>query len=105
MVSSPISDAFFTPFGEYIIAIIRGIDPGILLFGVKDNRWCFIGELESMRHQSLINFRLRHAFLTRQSIIFVYNNRVRIYDLQDGSLTSNRSVQGASKRGVINNGK
>jgi hypothetical protein len=95
MFSSSISDAFFAPSGEYIFVIIRGVDSGILLFRFKDNQWCFVNELESMQHQSLINSRLCHVFLTSQTIIFVYNNRVRIYDLKDGKLNSNRRIQGA----------
>ena len=95
MTSSSISDAFFTPSGEYLFVIIRGVDSGILLFHFKDNQWCFVDELESMQHQSLINPRLCHVFLTSQTIIFVYNNRVRIYDLKDGKLNFNKGIQGA----------
>ncbi len=93
LVSSLISDAFFTPSGEYLFVIIRGSYSGILLFRLKDKQWCFIDEL--MQHQNLINPRLCHVFLTSQTITFVYNNRVRIYNLKDGKLTSNRGVQGA----------
>lgn len=95
MVSSSISDAFFTPSGQYLFVIIRGVYSGILLFCFKDNQWCFVDELESIQHQSLINPRLCHVFLTSQTITFVYNNRVRIYDLRDGKLTTNRGVKGA----------
>lgn len=95
MLSSSISDAFFTPSGEYLFVIIRGVDSGILLFRFKDNHWYFVDELQSMKHQSLINPRLCHVFLTSQKIIFVYNNRVRTYDLKDGKLNSNRGIQGA----------
>ena len=94
-VSSMISDAFITPGGECVFVVIRGSDPGILLFGFEDNRWRFVGELERIQHQNLINPRLSRVFLTQENVTFVYNNRVRKYDLRNGRLISNRGVRGA----------
>ena len=94
-VSSIISDVFITPGSECVFAVIRGMDPGILLFGFENNRWRFVGELERIQHQNLINPRLNHVFLTQETVTFVYNNRIRIYDLRSGRLISNRGMRGA----------
>ena len=94
-VSSIISDVFITPGSECVFAVIRGMDPGILLFGFENNRWRFVGELERIQHQNLINPRLNRVFLTHETVTFVYNNRIRIYDLRSGRLISNRGMRGA----------
>lgn len=93
--SSYIANAFFTPFGEYLFVVMRGADPGLLLFGITDGQWNFIGELENIPNQSLINPRLRHVFLTNQEITFVYNNHLRTYALADGMLMSNKALRNA----------
>ena len=95
MFSSCVGDAFFVPSGEYLFAVIRGVDPGIFLFSITDDHWRFVNELESIRNQSLINPRLHHVFLTGREITFVYNNRVRKYSLSDGTLVSNRALHHA----------
>lgn len=95
MFSTPVSGAFFTPSGECLFGILRGVDSGIFLFRIVEGHWVFIDELESFQNQSLINPRLNHIFLTSQEIMFVYNNRVRKYTLADGRLVSNQSLRSA----------
>lgn len=95
MFSGYVSDAFFVPSGEYLFAVIRGVDPGVFLFRIANGHWSFVHELESIRNQSVMNPRLRHVFLTAREIIFVYNNRVRSYSLTDGMLVSNRGLRNA----------
>lgn len=96
--STPISNAFFDVSEKHLFMIIRGVDPGILLFNIEDDQWKFVAELESMAHQSLINPRLNHVFLAEQDITFVYNNRVRRYSLMDGELIYNEDIRGARNR-------
>lgn len=48
--------------------------------------------------QSLINRRLRHIFLNEDDIIFVYNNRVRKYDLNTGKLIANQQMRDARSK-------
>jgi hypothetical protein len=95
LFSTPVNGAFFDGSGNYLFLIIRGADPGILLFSAANVHWELVGELESMTHQSLINVRLKHVFLTAQEITFVYNNRVRQYSLADGELIYNRAIRNA----------
>jgi hypothetical protein len=95
MFSGYVSDAFFVPSGEYLFAVIRGVDPGVFLFRITDGHWSFVNELESIRNQSMMNPRLRHVFLTAREITSVYNSRVRSYSLTDGMLISNRGLLNA----------
>ena len=53
--SSYINKAFFTGDSKYIIAFFRGVCPGICIFKLVAENWEFVGELESIRNQSLIN--------------------------------------------------
>ncbi len=93
--SAGISRAFFFHSGDYLSIIIRGADPGVFLFHLKDGHWGFVNELVSIQNQSLLNSRLRHVFLTDRDISFVYNNRVRKYSLLDGALIANQARRNA----------
>lgn len=95
MFSGYVSDAFFVPSGEYLFAVICGVDPTAFLFHIMDGHWSFVNELESIRNQSVMNLRLRHVFRTAREITFVYNSRVRSYSLTDGMLVSNRGLRNA----------
>lgn len=87
--SQPISKAVFSYDEKYMFIIIRGVHSGIFLFAYQEKVWHFINELESIPHQSLLNRRLRHIYLTESNITFVYNNRIRKYSLADGVLVEN----------------
>ena len=93
--SASISRAFFFHAGDYLAVIIRGADPGVFLFCLKNGHWRFANELESSPNQSLLNSRLRHVFLTDQDLGFVYNNRIRKYSLSDGALINNQALRNA----------
>lgn len=95
---SKINDVFFSYSGDYLFVIIRGAVSSILYFHLKDNHWSFISELSSNHQSNLINARLKHVFLTNLTITFVYNNRVKKYDLKEGILISNLSRKGASSK-------
>lgn len=88
--SSYINKAFFTEDSKYLFVFFRGIWSGICILKLVANNWEFVGELESIRNQSLINPRLRHVFLYGAKITFIYNNRVREYSLENGQLLCNR---------------
>lgn len=88
--SSYINGAFFTGDSKYLIAFFRGVWSGICIFRLTAGNWEFVGELESIRNQSLINPRLRHVFLNGTKITFIYNNRVRKYSLENGQLLCNQ---------------
>lgn len=89
--SQPIHHVVFSADETYMFVVIRGLESGIFLFAYEDSTWHFINELESISHQSLLNPRLRHVYLTESTITFVYNNRMRKYSLSDGTLTDNRA--------------
>lgn len=95
MLSSPVNDVFFAPSEEILFLVIRGIDAGVLFFRCQNNHWGFVNELESIQNQNLVNPRLKQVFLTAAEIVFVYNNRVRKYSLEDGRLVSNLAKKGA----------
>lgn len=91
-------NAFFTPSGEYLFVIIRGLGSGVVLFRYTSGDWRFVDELEEIPNQGIINRRLNRAFLNGHEITFVYNSRIRVYDLRDGRLIKNRAMQHANDR-------
>ena len=100
--SQSISKVVFSNNENYMFIIIRGVYSGIFLFAYQENEWHFVNELESIPHQSLLNRRLRHVYLTESNITFVYNNRMRKYSLADGGLVENiarRYANGCSYEG------
>ena len=95
MFSACVSNAFFVLSGEYLFAVIRGVDPGVLLFRITDSHWSFVNELEGIPNQGVVNPRLRRVFLSVREIVFVYHSRVRSYSLTNGTLVSNRGLRNA----------
>lgn len=74
---------------------LSGFDRSVLLFNKRDDRWSFTAQLKSVKGQRLVNPRLRHVYLSGERITFVYNNRVRAFDLETGCLLDNRTIRGA----------
>lgn len=91
-------NAFFTLSGEYLIVISQGLGSGILLFCQTSGTWQFVNELEAIQNQGIINPRLNRVLLNGYEITFVYNSRIRAYDLRDGSLIRNQAMQRAKDR-------
>lgn len=83
---------------DYIFVFLNDIEANVLLLNKQNEKWRFTACLESIEHQSIVNRRLRHVFFMEESITFVYNNRVKVYDLQSGSLISNRQIQDAKSK-------
>ena len=82
-------------FSGYILVILDDLIGNMCLFKRQEKDWLFVAVLESFPHQSLINRRLNHVYLERDNIAFVYNNRVREYDLGTGKMIVNQQVRNA----------
>ena len=78
--------------------VLDDLDRDILLFRKTDQNWSFIDQLRAFEHQSLINRRLKHVYITESEITFVYNNRIRTYFLENGELIKNKQVQKAKDK-------
>ena len=85
----------FTPSGTHLLAVVRGYPFGVLLFASEGGHWRFVDELCGIPNQGLLNRRLHRVLWTEDTITFVYNSRVRVYALRDGSLLQNRQVRNA----------
>ena len=85
----------FTPSGEHLLVIVHGYESGVLLFGCEADHWRFVDELKGIPNQGIINRRLNRVVLKDYEITFVYNSRVRVYDLRDGSLIKNQTIRNA----------
>lgn len=80
---------------NHIFIVLNDLEKNILLFNKQDDKWTFVTRLEKPENQSIINRRLNHVFLTDSDITFVYNNRVRKYDLITGEMNFNHQVRDA----------
>lgn len=89
------SGAVFNKTGTVLLLVARGIDAGVFLLKLVDNTWQYVGELESIPHQNLINKRLHKILLDGANVSFIYNNRIRKYAISDGSLVYNKSTRHA----------
>ena len=85
-------------FENNIFVILDDLIGNMLLFKRQEKDWIFVAVLESFLHQSLINRRLNHVFLEEDKATFVYNNRVRKYDLNTGKMIVNRQVRDAGSK-------
>ena len=84
--------------GDYILITIDDLDGSILLFKRQEKSWTFVDRLESFEHQSLINRRLNHVYYEGNAITFVFNNRVRKYDLNSGKMIVNQQLRDAKSK-------
>ena len=82
----------------YILITIDDLDGSILLFKRQEKRWAFVDRLESFEHQSLINRRLNHVYYEGNAITFVFNNRVRKYNLDSGKMFVNQQLRDAKSK-------
>ena len=82
-------------FGEHVLVLLGDWEQSLLLFGRHDGIWGLSGLLTPVKNQSLINARLRHIYVTNDAITFVYNNRVRVYDLSSAKVIKNKQVRDA----------
>jgi hypothetical protein len=81
--------------GDYILMTINDPEGSMLLFRKQEKDWAFVNRLESFEHQSLINRRLNHIYYEGTVLTFVFNNRVRKYDLNTGEMVVNQQLRDA----------
>lgn len=85
-------------FGPHLILKLNDIYENILLFSKNGEGWNFTARLKPTQNQGLINRRLQHIYVTNEEITFVYNNRVRAFDLRTGVVSWTKRMQGAKDR-------
>ena len=85
-------------FEDYVFSLLDDLVGNIFLFKRQARNWTFVAVLESFPHQGLINRILKHIFLDEDDITFVYNNRVRKYDLNTGKMIANQPVRDARSK-------
>lgn len=98
IMASYVNESFFDQSGKYLVAIIRGLNEGVILFTRKGGTWTMVNELAGIPNQGILNRRLKNVFLNDNRITFVYNSRVRRYSLADGQLVDNNAVRNAALR-------
>lgn len=81
--------------------VMRGAYKGIFLLRLVDGKWTYMGELEEILHQGVINKRLHKILMDQDKITFVYHSRVRMYDLTDGALIASKAVRDAEKQQYV----
>ena len=60
-----------------------------------EGEWKYLGELEGIPNQGVITKRLDRILIDEDRVLFIYQNRVRIYNLSDGTLMINKAVRQA----------
>lgn len=93
--SVDISGCVFDSSSMCLFLVARGLYEGIFLLRFEDNEWRYIHELEGIPNQGVITKRLRRIVLNDGQITFIYNSRVRKYDVTDGKLVYNKPAQRA----------
>ncbi len=96
ILPAEVSQAVF--FGPHLIVKLNDIYKNILLFSQNSEGWTFIARLKPTQNQDLINRRLQHIYMTNDEIVFVYNNRVRAFDLRTGVVSWTKPMQRAKDR-------
>ena len=83
---------------NYILVTIDDLNGSVLLFKQQEQNWEFVNRLENFEHQSLINRRLNHVYYDGNAITFVFNNRIRKYDLNSGKMVINKQLRNAKSK-------
>ena len=85
------SYAFFDESGQYLIVVLKSQLSGIYIYQIHEGSFHLIDELTSTGHP-IISRRFRKVLQDHQHLVFVYNNRVMIYDLLTGELIQNENI-------------
>ena len=93
--SAYMSGAVFDCSGMVLLLVARGLGAGVFLFRFANGEWQYRGELEPIPHQGVITKRLQKILLRDNRLIFVYNSRIRKYDVETGKLVYNKAVRHA----------
>lgn len=88
--STHMSGAVFDKNGRVLLLVARGLYAGVFLFRLMDDTWRYICELEGIPNQGVITKRLRKIMLKEDQIVFIYNSRIRKYDVDNGQLVYNQ---------------
>ena len=80
-------------FDKYLMVV----GDGVYLLKYDESGWMFVREIEPIPNQSLFNRRLNRIVHDNNTLIFIYNNRIRKYSLDDGILIENKAMRGARK--------
>ena len=83
---------------SYVFVVLDDVIGNILLFSRQAGKWTFVAVLTSFQYQSLINRRLNHILLDEDTITFVYNNRIRKYDMNTGEMVANLQIRDARNK-------
>ena len=94
---APPKRVIFLPTNEHLLVILNDFDSTVLLIYLKEGE-AIVGELEPIQNQGLFNRRLKHLYINDNRLTFVYNSRIREYDLSDGSLKKNQAVREAPQK-------
>ena len=89
------SGAVFDHSGTVLLLVARGLRAGVFLFRFANGEWQYRGELEPIPHQGVITKRLQKILLRGNRLVFVYNSRIRKYDVETGKLVYNKAVRHA----------
>lgn len=89
---------FFLPDTEKLFMISSGYPSGIYVFGIEDDSWHLLYELEKDTEYHFFTKSLNRILLYKDKLIFVYNNRVREHSLVDGRKIRSRQFKGARNR-------
>lgn len=94
---APPKRVIFLPTNEHLLVILNDLDSTVLLIYLTGGE-PIVNELEPIQNQGLFNRRLKHLFINENRLTFVYNSRIREYDLSDGSLKKNQAVREAPQK-------
>lgn len=94
--SITMSSAVFV--GDICVFIAKGVYKGLFLLRYITGKWKYIKELEAIPNQGLINRRLNRILLDGNELVFVYNNRVRKYDINSGNMIYNQQARKAREQ-------
>lgn len=83
---------------DFVFVVLNDLEETILLFNSLNDHWVIVDELVSFEHQKLLNRRLKHIYYDSPYITFVYNNRVRKYDLSTGKMILNKHSKDAKNK-------
>ena len=104
LISPYIRNAFLMRREKTYLSLSAESIQGSYCFRSGMGNGALINELEGIPNQGILNKRLKKVFLNRTHITFVYNNRVRRYNLSDGLLAENCAVRNASARDYTGEG-
>ena len=93
--STYMSGAVFDRSGACLLLVARGLWKGVFLFRRTGSEWQYLRELEGIQNQGVITPRLHRILLKGDRLVFIYNSRIRMYDIDSGTLVYNHAARRA----------